>query len=84
MFSEILGLFGAFEFFSEAASTEARRRYLLQRAHELQDFFQHVQTHPDLTLPDTPEGREAYLALKQKYDPEGRFKDLFTKCIRAG
>jgi len=27
----------------------------------LQDFFEHVRTHPDLTLPDTAEGREAYL-----------------------
>jgi len=28
----------------------------------LADFFAHVQTHPDLTLPDTEAGREAYLA----------------------
>lgn len=28
----------------------------------LPDFFEHVRTHPDLTLPDTAEGREAYLA----------------------
>jgi uncharacterized protein (DUF885 family) len=28
---------------------------------ELSDFFAHVQSHPDLTLPDTEEGRQAYL-----------------------
>lgn len=28
----------------------------------LQDFFAHVKAHPDLVLPDTDEGREAYLA----------------------
>ena len=33
----------------------------------LTDFFRHVQEHPDLTLPDTPEGREQYLALAREH-----------------
>jgi uncharacterized protein (DUF885 family) len=33
----------------------------------LQDFFRHVQQRPDLTLPDTPQGRESYLALARGY-----------------
>jgi len=33
----------------------------------LSDFFAHVQAHPDLTLPDSAEGREAYLALARDH-----------------
>lgn len=34
---------------------------------DLKDFFRHVQEHPDLTLPDTDEGREQYLALAREH-----------------
>lgn len=27
-------------------------------------------------------GKDAYRALKQKYDPQGRFKNLYDKCVR--
>jgi uncharacterized protein (DUF885 family) len=33
----------------------------------LDDFFRHVQEKPELTLPDSPEGRERYLALARAH-----------------